>query len=373
MRIAVIAGYAPSLLNFRGPLLAELAGLGHEVFALAPPDEPDVPERLAGLGATFLPIRLNRRGMNPADDWATLRSVRARLRELRPELVLAYTIKPVIWGSLAARLERVPRVYSLVTGLGSALVGTTWRTRLVFGLVQGLYRAALWGNRAVFFQNPDDEAFFRSRRLVRPGTPTVVTPGSGVDLDHFAPAPFPEGQPPVFLMVARLLEQKGVRVFAEAARLVREELPGARFHLVGPREEGPGGIAEAELARWREEGLVQWFGYTGDVRPRLAECSAFVLPSHYGEGLPRTSAEAAATGRAVITTDHPGCREALIPGETGLTVPVRDPQALAKAMLRLGREPQLAGAMGRAGRRLAEERFDVRKVNRALLEAMELC
>ncbi|MBU1249212.1 MAG: glycosyltransferase family 4 protein [Proteobacteria bacterium] len=372
MKIVVIAGYAPSLINFRGPLLASMRVFGHEVITLAPPDDPTVRGQLAELGVGFKTIRLSRRGVNPLRDFITMQDIRARLAEIKPDLVLSYTIKPVIYGSLAARLEGVKLAYSMVTGLGSSFEGKGWIGRLIFGMVEGLYRIGLKRNRCVFFQNTDDEAFFRKLQLIGPQTRSVITAGSGVDLNHYAQAPLPEG-PPTFLLIARLLKAKGIAEFAEAARLVKAEPSEARFHLVGPLEEGSGGGDERDLSRWRSEKLVDWFGLAEDVRPRLAEASVFVLPSYYGEGLPRTALEAAATGRAVITTDHPGCREAVVHGETGLLVPVRDPQALAEAMKRFINEPGLVESMGRAGRALAEQRFDVNKVNRMILEAMELC
>lgn len=380
MNIVVIAGYGPSLVNFRGPLLREMVAHGHAVTALAPQDDPDIRQQLAGLGVGFQPIRLSRRGLNPLRDLATLQSIRNALRSTGPDMVLSYTIKPVIYGSLAARLERVASVNSMVTGLGSAFFRSGVSGRAVKGLVQGLYRAALRHNRLVIFQNPDDEAFFRSKGLVPPSVRTLVTPGSGVDLARFAPVPLPATKtdatpdtPPTFLLIARLLRAKGICEFAEAARLVRQKYPQARFHLVGPLEPGEGTITERELAAWRQEGLIEWFGLQEDVRPRLAGCTVFVLPSYYGEGLPRTLLEAAATGRAAITTDHPGCREAVINGETGLLVPVRNARALASAMKRFIVEPGLARTMGGAALRLAQTRFDAALVNRQILEALHLC
>ncbi len=376
MKIVVIAGYGPSLINFRGPLLASMRVFGHEVTALAPPDDSDVSAQLAKLGVGYRPIRLTRRGLNPMRDLATLRDIRRELKALRPDVVLSYTIKPVIYGSLAARLEGVKNIYSMITGLGAPFFGRGLVGRLVSGLVEGLYRAGMSKNRCVFFQNFDDEAFFQKRRLLGSNTRTIVTAGSGVDLAHFAlapvPAPVPDGVP-TFLLVARLLKAKGVAEFAEAARLVKLEHPEARFHLVGPLHEGAAGVDERDLARWREQGIVEWFGPVRDVRPRLAQASVFVLPSYYGEGLPRTIIEAASMGRAAITTDHPGCREAVIEGKTGFLVPVRDAVALSAAMKRFIVEPELAQVMGRAGRKLAEDRFDVNKVNKIILEAMQLC
>jgi glycosyltransferase involved in cell wall biosynthesis len=374
VKIVLIAGYGPSLLNFRGPLLAEMVRLGHEVTALAPLEETPFQAELEAMHVHFQAIRLHRRGMNPLRDLVTLLDIREKLRHIQPDLVLSYTIKPVIYGSLAARLAQVPSINSLVTGLGSAFFRSGVSGRLVKGLVEGLYRAALRHNRTVIFQNPDDAAFFRREKIVPQTTATLITPGSGVDLARFKPAPLPQ-KTPTFLLVARLLRAKGVYEFAEAAKRIKKEYPNARFHLVGPLENTPGsdGVREADLHQWREQGLLEWFGLVEDIRPRLAACSVFVLPSYYGEGLPRTLLEAAAMGRPAITTDHPGCREGVVHEQTGLLVPVRDVQGLSAAMKRFIIQPALAQTMGKAAQELARTTFDVRLVNQTILEGLGLC
>ncbi|MEF2146586.1 MAG: glycosyltransferase family 4 protein [Desulfovibrionaceae bacterium] len=373
MKICVIAGYAPSLLNFRGPLLRAMVECGHEVAALAPSEDVDgVAQGLAELGVSFRPVRLSRRGMNPLKDYATILDLRAALETEQAELVFSYTIKPVIYGSMAAGRAGLKRIYSLVTGQGRVFQKQGWTGLFLGGLVKGLYRGALQYNNCVFFQNPDDERVFRETRMLAPDARTVVTYGTGVDLDHFAETPLPDG-PPVFLCVARLLREKGLAELAEAARLVRREHPEAEFRLLGPFEAGPGGVSRAEVEAWEREGGLRHLGVTGDVRPHLAEASVAVLPSYYGEGLPRSLQEAAAMGRAVVTTDHPGCREAVRDGQNGLLVPVRDAAALSEALKAFILDPEKARRMGRASRVLAEERFDVRKINAALLREMELC
>lgn len=376
MKIVVIAGYGPSLINFRGPLLREMVALGHEVIAMAPLvpyGEPDFAPELEAMGISFKAIRLNRRGMNPLRDLITFIDIREEFRRDKPDVVLCYTIKPVIYGSLAAQLAFVPSINGLITGLGSAFFRSGVSGRMIKGLVEGLYRAALKKNRTVIFQNPDDEAFFRSEKLVPEQAKTLVTPGSGVDLTKFSPSPLPEDTPPTFLLIARLLKAKGVYEFAEAARMIRQDHPEARFHVVGPLEEGAEGVREADLAAWREQGLIEWFGLQDDIRPHLADCTVFVLPSYYGEGLPRTLLEAAAMARPSITTDHPGCREGVVDGETGLLVPVRDAEALSAAMKRFIAQPGLAKTMGQAARKLAETKFDATLVNMTILEALSLC
>ncbi len=372
-RIAVTAGHAPSLVRFRGRLLEDMVALGHTVTALAPPaeTETDTAAVLQGMGVDFRAVPLARQGLNPLADLRTLSALTALFRALKPDLVFNYTIKPVIWGGLAAQKAGVAETYSLVSGLGRAFAPRgIWGSALQ-GLVAGLYRRALARNKMVFFQNPDDEALFRERGLLRPDTPTLVVPGSGVDLDEF-PAVAPADPPPVFLCLARLLKDKGVLEYAEAARRLRQVFPQVRFLLAGPQETGPGAVPKSEIEQWEREEGVEYLGQVDDVRPLLAQCMAFVLPSYYGEGLPRSSLEALATGRAVVTTDHPGCRLAVDHERTGLLVRPRDPDHLAEALTRLVSQPDLARSMGLAARLEAEERFDVRLVNQMLLGAMGL-
>ncbi len=367
MKVAVVASFAPSLVKFRGPLLQAMVARGWEVAALAPEADPDVRAALEGMGVTFRTYPLARQGTHPLQDLRTLHALRAIFRDLRPDAVLAYTIKPVIWGTLAAALAGVPRRVAMITGMGAAFTPPfNAKKRLVRGVVEVLYRLALPLAHAVVVQNLDDEAVVRRwvdpRKLVR-------VPGSGVDMDFFQPAPYPET--PTFLMLSRLIVDKGVREFVEAARRVKARHPEARFLLAGWFEpDYPGSISREEFARWQEEGVVEYLGVLDDVRPALRACSVYVLPS-YREGTPRSVLEAMAMARPVITTDAPGCRETIEHGKSGFLVPVRDAKALAEAMLRFVEQPDLIPRMGREARKRAEEVFDVRKVNEILIRLLE--
>jgi glycosyltransferase involved in cell wall biosynthesis len=285
--------------------------------------------------------------------------------------VLVYAAKPVVYGLTAARLARVRLRAAMITGVGSALAGgSRLRRRALASLLRRLYAVALGQAHVVFFQNPDDERLFRSMGLIGDGHRVVRINGSGVDLERFSPAPLLP--PPItFLMIGRLIRDKGVREYVEAARRVHRAHPGARFQLLGPLDENPSAIRPRQLEAWREEGTVEYLGTTRDVRPFLARAHVLVLPS-YGEGMPRSVLEAMAMGRAVITTDVPGCRETVEGGRNGLLVPVRDAGALAEGMLRLLADPGQLEPMGRQGRAMAEERFDVHTVNRTILAAMGL-
>jgi glycosyltransferase involved in cell wall biosynthesis len=291
------------------------------------------------------------------------------MRRIRPSHVLGYTIKPVLYGSLAAWLAGVPRRSALITGLGYAFQGQANERGGLRVLVQWLYGLALRRTHKVFFQNPDDQTLFRSLGLLLPGTPSCVVNGSGVDVEAFAVAPVPAA--PHFLLIARLLGDKGVREYAQAAQRTRALYPQVRFSLVGWLDENPDAIAQTELSAWVQAGTMNFLGRLSDVRPAIESCSVYVLPS-YREGTPRTVLEAMAMGRAVITTDAPGCRETVVDGDNGFLVPVQSVDALAEAMARFITDPTLVARMGQRGRQLAEEKYDVHKVNAVMLQEMGL-
>lgn len=372
MKIAVIGGFARSLITFRGDMLRSMVELGHEVLAMAPEDDPEVAAALEEMGVRYRPVPLRRTGMNPIRDAVTVVALARALRAYRPDAVFVYAVKPVIYGSMAARLAGVRLRVAMITGTGSAFSGGGSRKRrLVSWLVKRLYWAGLAGVHVVFFQNPDDERLFRSLGLVGRRKQRIErVGGSGVDLTRFAPVPLPDG-PMTFLLIGRVIRDKGVAEYVEAARQVRKAHPEARFQLLGPLDVNPTAISKDELDGWVASGDIEYLGRTPDVRPNLALAHVCVLPS-YGEGMPRSVLEAMAMARPVIVTDVPGCRETVVPGRNGLIVPVRDPAALADAMTRLIEEPGRLAEMGRESRRLAEERFDVVAVNQTIVEAMGL-
>lgn len=370
-RFLVIASYAGSILDFRGALLDRILASGMEVHVVAPGLGPSegMRERLQARGFRPHDIALQRTGRNPLRDLGSLASLWRTIRKVRPGIVMAYTIKPVIYGSLAAWLAGVPRRYALITGLGYTFQegGSGRRSRR---LATRLYAMALARVHRVIFQNGDDERLFRRERILQPTVPSLVVDGSGVDLRHYRSSPLPDGHPR-FLMICRLLASKGVREYAEAARLVRFWHPEARFALAGWFDEGPDAILPEELQTWVDRGDIEFCGKLDDVRPALAACTVYVLPS-YREGMPRTVLEAMATGRAIVATDAPGCRAAVVDGENGFLIPVRSASALAEAMIRFVDHPGLASRMGMRSLSIARDRFDVRKVNEAMLEAMEI-
>jgi glycosyltransferase involved in cell wall biosynthesis len=370
-RIVVIGGFAPALISFRGDLIAAMASAGHEVIACAPGNDPEVAEALQARGARYLPVALDRSGTDPLADLSSLLRLRRLFRQLRPDLVLAYTAKAVIYGAGAARLAGVPHIFAMITGLGYAFIeGRELKRRILRQVTTRLYRASLAGCEAILFQNQDDLEDFRRAGIVAAGKTLIRVDGSGVDTAHYGFSPaVPE--PPTFLLIARLLRDKGIVEYVEAARRLRAEYPQARFRLLGPLDPNPAGLSAAMLERWRAEGAIEYLGEAADVRPHLQGSTVYVLPS-YREGMPRTVLEAMATGRAIVTTDVPGCRETVVEGDNGFLVPPRDAGALAEAMERFITQPELAIAMGERSRRVAEQRFDVHRVNAAMLEAMGL-
>jgi len=374
MRLILTVNAGFNLVNFRAGLIAGLIADGHELVALVPPSDHD--DALRAMGMAVEPLAMDARGMNPLADLALIARMRAAFRRLRPDAVLSWTIKTNLYGAMAAAPLGLP-VIPNVSGLGTAFLGAGATTRLV----EMLYRRAFRRLGAVFFQNGEDRDLFVGRGLVR-GDQARLLPGSGVDLARFAPAPLPGSEAgsepeagPAFLMVARVLRDKGAAEFAEAARLTRARHPGARFTLLGPMgAANRTAIPRATLDGWLAEGAMEWHDAVADVRPHLARADVVVLPS-YREGMPRTLLEAAAMGRPAIATDVPGCRDAVAAGETGLLCAVRDAGDLARAMEEMiAMGPAARAAMGAAARRRAERLFDEARVidaYRAALAALQ--
>ena len=368
--ILVLGSFADSLILFRGHLIATLVKRGHRVVACAPQANQRVVSALQAMGAEYRAIPLSRTGANALADLLTLLFLCRLFVQLRADVLLAYTIKPVVYGSIAARVARVPRSFALITGLGFAFTNGRGGLRRLAGLIaRSLYRVALHRVVEVFFQNPDDLHFFRSSRIISSEQQATVIPGSGVDTEAFQ---YIEAYSTTdFLMIARLVKDKGVLEYVEAARRVRARYPQCRFRLVGWIDENPSSIRQEELDAWIREGVIEYLGRLDDVRAPLTECAVYVLPS-YREGTPRTVLEAMAIGRAVVTTDAPGCRETVVHGENGFLVPVANGAMLAGALMRFLENPALIRAFGRASRKIAEQKYDVRLVNQMLIERMKL-
>lgn len=364
--VAIVGPYAPSMFRFRGRLIRDLLNAGHRILALAPDYTEEQKHALLSWGALPLCYPLDRTGMHPARDIRTIKSLYVFFRRYHPNVVVGYHPKPAAYAPFAAWLAGVPRRIAWIGGLGYVFITpkVTWKTRILRLAVRVWYGLAFQMAHQVWFQNPDDRETFISLGLVTPEK-SVVVGGTGIDLEKW-PAVSPFIEPLTFTLIARLLREKGIWEFVSAAREVKRVYPEARFLLIGPVDTNPGAVSEHEVRAWVAEGVVEWIPWAEDVRTWLAQTSVFVLPS-YREGVPRSTQEALAMARPVITTDVPGCRETVIDGVNGFLVPPRDVSALVEAMLRFVRQPDLIARMGRASRQLAEERFDVRKINTRLI------
>lgn len=368
----VLASFAESLVGFRAPLIAALQQQGFHVHVGAPdlPSECPIRSKLELAGITVHEVPMARNAINPLKDLKTILALCRLLVVVRPDFFLSYTAKPVIYGSIAAWVASVPRRIALITGLGQAFSSPNNRPTLLERIVQQLYRFSLRRVSLVFFQNPDDEVLFRKRGILGRKTPSFVVNGSGIDVHSFQTAPLPEQ--PTFLLIARLIDGKGVRIYAEAARAVRDRHPHVRCLLVGWIDSSPNAITQEELDGWIHDGSIEYLGKLSDVRPAIAASSVFVLPSFYREGTPRTVLEALAMGRPIITTDTPGCRETVTDNRNGFLIPPRSSSALIEAMTKFVESPEIVKPMGHCSRLLAEEKYDVDKVNNSMLFAMNL-
>ncbi|CAB3632769.1 MAG: glycosyltransferase family 4 protein [Achromobacter sp.] len=365
-RLLFVVNNPAFFMSHRLPVAQAAQRAGYDVH-VATMDGPAVADIVA-LGMTHHVIPMTRSGKHPLQELGTLLALLRLFRRLRPRVVHLVTIKPVLYGGIAARLARVPGMVAAISGLGFVFLSNSLKMRLVRSVVARLYRLALGHpNSRVIFQNASDRDLLKSLGAVR-DEQVVLIRGAGVDLDLCQALPEPAAPPVVATMVARLLRDKGVWEFVEAARLLRARGVPVTMRLVGGVDAGnPTSATPAEVEAWQREGCVEALGERSDVPQLYAASHIAVLPS-YREGLPKSLIEAAACGRAVVTTDVPGCRDAIDPDKTGLLVPVRDPQALADAIARLAGDATLRQAMGTAGRALAEREFNIERVARIHVE-----
>ncbi|GAA4367210.1 glycosyltransferase family 4 protein [Hymenobacter saemangeumensis] len=365
MRVAIVINTSWNIWNFRASLVRALQAAGHEVLAIAPPD--DYSSRLeTELGCRYVPILMENKGTNPVKDALLTRRFYQIYKREKPDVVLHYTIKPNIYGSLAARLAGIPSINN-VSGLGTVFIVKNFVSKVALGL----YRFAFRFPHKVFFQNNDDRQLFLEHGLLQPRIADLL-PGSGVDTHKFSPAAgFTRQQPFVFLMVARVLYEKGITEYFEAARLVREAVPGTRVQLLGGLDEAGGvGVPRATFEEWLKGGDIEYLGRSDDVASHLHRADCVVLPS-YREGTPKTLLEAAAVGKPIVTTDVPGCRDTVVDGQNGYLCQVRSGTDLAAKMLQVLRlpEPELQ-RMAQASRQLAVSRFDEQIVLNKYLQAI---
>lgn len=382
MKILISAGTVQSLAGFRMPLLRFLRDAGHEVHACAADDDACAQQRVVAEGIVFHPVSIQRASLTPLGDVVYAGTIYALVRSLGIQGYLAYTHKPICLGLPAAAAAGARVRVALVTGLGYAFVSAdTVHRRFVRSAVHLLYRQALPRATHLYFQNTDDQADFDKVGLLDDAPEPRVVAGSGVPLDEFPVCPVPP-PPPVFLMLSRLLADKGVREYAAAAAVIKRSHPEARFLLAGSFDSNPTAITKKEVASWVRSGCLEYLGVLDDVRPALRACSICVLPS-YREGTPRSVLEAMAVGRPVLTTDAPGCRETLLNlgppdvagirrADNGISVPIANAGALAAAMAELADCGERLSVYGCASRLYAEQRYDANKISAQLASAFSV-
>jgi glycosyltransferase involved in cell wall biosynthesis len=362
--IVISANSSWNIVNFRGGLIRSLRNRGYEIAVAAPRDEYS--SRLAELGASFIEVKMNSAGSSVAEDLRLLWDYLKLFRRLQPSAYLGFTVKPNIYGSLAARAVGA-KVINNISGLGTAFIKQGFLT----ALVAQLYRFSFRKSSTIFFQNADDMKLFVDRGLVRQKQVDLL-PGSGVDLERFKPGKAARAPGPFrFLLVGRLLWDKGVGEYVEAARLVRRTYPDVRFQLLGPIGSiNRTAVPSSDVERWQTEGVIEYLGKSDDVRGAMEQADCIVLPS-YREGLPRALLEGSAMGKPLIATDVPGCRDVIVDGETGYLCAVRSADSLAAAMVKmLETSPSERLEMGRRGRRKVEDEFCETRVVAKYLEAL---
>lgn len=363
--IALSINSAWNIVNFRSGLIRRLQAAGYIVVAISPID--DAVAQLTAMGVVHIPVVIDAMGSSPLQDARLFFAYRRVLRDVRPAAYLGWTIKPNIYGSLAAQSLGIP-VINNVSGLGTAFI----RRTLLTSIVSRLYRLAFRRSATVFFQNDEDRRLFLNFRLVADER-SALLPGSGIDLTYFSPQPRALGKrdPFTFLLVARLLRDKGIVEYVEAARAMRAAGRTARFQLLGFLDvANRSAISRVEVEAWQAEGMIEYLGHAQDVRPFLHAADCVVLPS-YREGMPRTLLEAAALAKPLIATDVPGCREIARAGKNALRVPVADAASLAGAMSQmLDMTPEERAEMGAQGRHIAEQEFDEQIVADRYLAAL---
>lgn len=353
MKILLICNTSGSILTFRRTLIAKLQNEGHSVVVISFDGKNE--DVIKEMGVEFYKVDDSNRSMNPSKVLTLKKKYFKAIRQIQPDIVFTFMLKPNIFGVRAAKKARVKKIFSMVEGAGDVFINNGLKWKLVRMVVCKMYRKSFKYARKVFFLNNDDKDEFISRKLVKEEQ-CVVIPGIGVDLEHFAYKPVKNYR--TFLMIARMLKTKGVIEYCEAARIVKQKYPDAVFNYLGAE----GNLKVSDIQEYIDDGSVNYLGTTLDIRPYIEDCSGIVLPS-YREGMPMSIMEAEAVGRAVVATDVPGCRHSVENGKNGLLVKKGDVQTLVGALIRLLGNPEQIDAMGRSSRILAEHKFDHRKIN----------
>lgn len=377
MKIIILGNQARSMGNFWLILAKKLLAAQHEVIWLAPyplpGDDPLWEARLVATGARLEHYKLDRKGLNPLKDVATLCHLYSFFATEKPDILFASTIKPIVYGAIASALARFPlkkNRHLMITGLGYTFEGNTLAKRLLMKIARFLYRLALHLSGTVYFQNNDDRALFEKFAIIGKNIRIEKTNGTGVDLDFFAPSPI-LGDGIRFLLIGRLLQAKGIQEFCEAADSIKNKYPQVEFSILGPEEHGAGAYSLDNLHYWENKGVVRYLGETNNVRPYLQNTTVVVLPS-WREGMPCSLMEAMSCGRPVIAANAPGSREVVVDGSNGFLVPVKNSRALANAIELFILTPSLAQSMGKNARAFMENGFSADQVAQKIMDCMGL-
>lgn len=365
-RILLIASFAGSLIRFRGDFIKSLVANGFEVFTASPSYTENDLKLIKERGAHPIEFNLQRTGLNPFKDFKSILELKSIMKAYDIDLVFPYTVKPVIYGSFAANLAHIP-VISLITGLGFAFTGLTRKARLLQRFNETLYKLSIRKNKYIVFQNKDDHQLFLNRKVISKQQPVAFVSGSGVNLNEFT---FKEKNPTdkvSFLLIARLIKEKGISLYMDAARILKPKYPHAEFHVIGALETSPSAISEDELHELHKKNTIVFHGKQMNISQHLHQRDIFVLPSYYREGIPRTTLEALACGNPIITTNSVGCRESVKDGVNGKLITPQNLEALVEAMEFFITNPDKIKTMGTNSRKYAEERFDVNIINNDLI------
>ncbi len=367
-KIAVVSSHTSSLFWFRMDMMKEFTRLGYEVVAFGQEPESMWCDKFAESGIRYRQIYVERNGINPISDLKTLRILELLLREERPDKIFCYQAKTIIYTCLAAKKNKITEVYPLIAGLGSIFRAKSAKGKIIRMVMSMEYKHALKNSKHVIFQNNDDLSTFTNANII-PLKKCSIINGSGVDIEKFGLMPLPGHIS--FLMIGRLIKDKGVVEYLDACREIRTKYPDVHCLLVGPFDTNPSALKPEELQPYIDDGTIEYFGEQNDVRPYIEKASVFVLPS-YHEGTPKTVLENMACGRPVITTDAPGCRETVVDGKNGWLVPTHSYNAVVEKMEKFIQSPGLAKSMGEYGRQIAVEKYDVKKVNASICNIMNL-
>ncbi len=366
MKILVVGNDGFSFKAFRTPMIVSFKEAGYDVLACGAEFTEEYIQHMKSIDIPYIEMPLERNSFNPLKDIKTLIWLFKLIRNVKPDIVLAYSIKPVLYSSLLTRITRIGKMFSMIPGLGYAFSeGGGIKQRIIRFIAMNLYRVILRNNKGVVFQNEESRTLFTSK-ILKNSTDTIRINGSGVDLNLFKPAPYPEEIR--FLFIGRLINEKGCRLFHDAAEHIKQKHPHVSFSIVGGLDSNPRSITKKELDEWSTKGIIENRGKVFDIKPEIARASVFVLPSHYPEGVPKSILESMAMGRPIITTDWSGCRDTVKDGVNGWLITPKNLTELIEKMEFFINTPESIHIFGTASRNYAEEKFNVDHNNAQIIQ-----